>query len=86
MNTTDPKLAAPDTGVGCGDLFGVRAETWPRDGHRFICEPNYPMPRPQPHGTSWIHPLAVDAGRNDPYYDHYKCPLCGTHFSCEVAE
>jgi hypothetical protein len=44
------------------------------------------MPYPQPQGTYWVHPHAVDEGRNDPYYDHYKCPLCGAHFACEVAE
>lgn len=39
MNTPDPKLEAPDTGVGCGDLFGVWipiTERLPAKGRRVI--------------------------------------------------
>lgn len=52
---------------------------------RFICTSDRPKP-PDVGSTLWLHPDAKDTGKNDPYWDHYKCPNCNITFYIEVAE
>ena len=51
---------------------------------RFACTKDFPMPKD--HAGLWIHRDADNTNLDDPYYDHYRCPHCGTRFENEVAE
>lgn len=87
---------APSGHVGSSDLLvdslaepiglamGRQGQPIDEETGRFACSKDWPMP--EVHAGQWIHRDAVDDGRNDPYYDHYRCPHCGERFSCEVAE
>lgn len=60
---------------------------WPKEGERYVCSAEKPMPRPCPADTIWLHPDAKDAGTCiEGCCDRYECPHCGQRWMNESAQ
>lgn len=56
---------------------------------KHICTREHPYTNRHDYPDGAIHPDAkflFDEDWGDTCYDHYECPICGLHFSVEVAQ
>lgn len=67
-------------------------DDWPKDGPRFVCSPEQPMPAETPTGSQWAHSDIESVGEDygglsgGGDYDRMRCKSCGIKWWSELPD